>query len=99
MKPDEMKTDDEESSSDESSVSEDRCKDIKMMAMDVSPDEFSPMDLKIPTEAEDGAEVSVMLTGMAKGGFLQDVYGTEMVHDEEKQKGRLSKTLNGEEEE
>lgn len=84
---------------DEPSVSEDRCKQMKMMAMDVSPDEFSPMDLKIPTDAEDGAEVTVMLTGMAKGGFLQDVHGTEMSHDEPKSKGRLSKTLNGEEEE
>lgn len=67
---------------------------------DLSPDDFKPMPgLKIPTDAEDGEMVKVILTGKAKGGFLADVVGAEcdygMAMEDEKPKGRIRIMISG----
>lgn len=60
------------------------------------PEDFSSMNLKVPTQAPDGTMVSVVLTGKAMGGVLQNVYGAEIPEtEEEKPQGRMKKVLMG----
>lgn len=67
---------------------------------ELSPEDFEKMPgLKIPTEAEDGELVKVILTGKAKDGFLADVVGAECDYEEamedEKPKGRIRIMISG----
>lgn len=75
---------------------------------DLMPSDFKPMSgMKIPTEAEDGEEVKLILVGKAKDGFLTGVKAAECMpemeeEEEEKPKGRIKIMImgdgNGEEE-
>jgi len=49
-------------------------KDAAAAVGDLTPDDFSSLDgAKIPTEADDGEDVTMVITGKAKNGFLTDV--------------------------
>lgn len=60
------------------SVDEWYIKDAAQAVSDLSPGDFKDMpDLKVPTDADDGEDVQVLLTGTAKDGFLTGVMGAE----------------------
>jgi hypothetical protein len=83
----------------ESPVDEDAISELQGMVGECIPEDFTKMNLKVPTQAEDGESVTVILTGTAKGGYVQDVYGAEMTPKPETPKSRLGDTLRGKQEE
>lgn len=63
------------------------------------PEDFESSDLEIPTDAEDGEDVVLIVTGTAKGGKVQGVHVANVgpveseESDEPKKSGRIGKAL------
>jgi hypothetical protein len=68
-------------------------------------DELEDIDARIPVRAEDGAMVSMIVTGTARKGFLEDAAAAEIPMsdgdaeagepDQEKYRGRLKSEFKG----
>jgi hypothetical protein len=61
------------------------------------PEDFSPVDVQIPTDAKDGERVAMIITGYAEGGKLTGAYGASLDLSEPKPKGRMMQMLNSKE--
>jgi hypothetical protein len=97
-------TKDTEENDSSGGVDEGYIEDASAAVASLSPEDFKSMPgLKVPTDADDGEEVQVIITGTAKDGFLTDVMGAECdpgTDDEEAEgegpkKGRIRIMIDG----
>lgn len=81
------------------SVKEEMIEGLARAVSELIPEDFKAMSgLKVPTDAEDGEMVKVVLVGRAAGGMLKGIYGAECDYDEapsEKPKGRIKIMIMG----
>lgn len=75
-------------------------KNIMSQMMNTGPEDFDARTVDIPTDAMDGEEVAVLVTGVAKGGKLTSVQATEfdVTGNEESKKPGLKNMLSQEDE-
>lgn len=62
------------------------------------PEDFLPLSVSLPTDAEDGETVAMLITGTAQGGKLGNVQGAKLDLKESKPKGKLRQAFNREDE-
>ena len=78
-------------------INESYIKNVMSQLMNTEPEEFEPLTVNVPTMADDGAEVAILMTGIAKGGKLINVMATEF-DVMESQKTGLKNMLSGKDE-
>lgn len=99
------KVEEQEGEDSSSPVDETDIEEAAEAVSELIPEDFRPMKVGLPTDAEDGDVVKVVLIGKARGGKLTDIYGAECDYgdrekmQEDKSKGRIKVMVMGGEEE